>query len=160
MGGSSSSSNKTNTTNVTGQNAISGDNLGTAISGVNNSTINVESTDYGAIEQAFTMGRDLIAVTESMNLSNNQFAQSAIETNAVLAGTMLEEFSSSNSENLQMLAGLAGNQANQNAENLKAIKELAQFNKDGGQAKQSEMNLYLLFFIAAVLGFVTYKAVR
>ncbi|EPI2027258.1 chemotaxis protein, partial [Vibrio vulnificus] len=99
-------------------------------------------------------------VTESMNLSNNQFAQSAIETNAVLAGTMLEEFSSSNSENLQMLAGLAGNQANQNAENLKAIKELAQFNKDGGQAKQSEMNLYLLFFIAAVLGFVTYKAVR
>ncbi|NOH85904.1 hypothetical protein F0249_19135 [Vibrio sp. 03-59-1] len=42
------------TTNVSGQNAISGDNLGTAISGVNGSEINVNmtQTDHGAIEAA------------------------------------------------------------------------------------------------------------
>lgn len=48
------SSSTTNTTNVSGQNAISGDNLGTAISGVNGSEINVNmtQTDHGAIEAA------------------------------------------------------------------------------------------------------------
>ncbi|MGI2800812.1 hypothetical protein WAX87_01770 [Photobacterium damselae subsp. damselae] len=54
MGGdSSSSSSSTNvTTNTSGQNGISGDNTGAAISGVNNSTISVSTTDHGSIEMA------------------------------------------------------------------------------------------------------------
>ncbi|MDN3697780.1 chemotaxis protein [Vibrio cortegadensis] len=138
MGGKSKSSNKTQTTNVSGQNAISGDNLGTAISGVNDSTINVTATDHGAIQAA-----------ENMHEINTDFASG-----------VLEEYSSSNSENLQMMAGLAGNQATQNTKNINAMMELAKFNKDGGQSKQNSMNLYLMMFVAAVLGFVTYKAVK
>ena len=149
MGGKSKSSNKTTTTNVSGQNAISGDNLGTAISGVNGSTTNVQATDHGAVEGALMLGGEIVHVANAMHQTNTQFASG-----------VLEEFSASNSENLQMMAGLAGNQAAQNTQSLNAVMELAKFNQDGGQTKQSELNLYLLMFVAMVLGFVTYKAVR
>ena len=141
MGGKSSSKNSTTTTNVSGQNAISGDNLGTAISGVNNSTINVTATDYGAVEESFALG------------------QQAIEKTTDFASHALEEFSSSNSENLQMLAGLAGNQAAQNTQNLEALKELSKFKQDGGTNETNRMNMYVMLAIATILGFVTYKAV-
>lgn len=141
MGGKSSSKNSTTTTNVSGQNAISGDNLGTAISGVNNSTINVTATDYGAVEESFALG------------------QQAIEQTTDFANQALEEFSSSNSENLQMLAGLAGNQAAQNTKNLEALQALAKFKQDGGANESNRMNMYVMLAIAVILGFVTYKAV-
>lgn len=141
MGGKSSSKNSTTTTNVSGQNAISGDNLGTAISGVNNSTINVTATDYGAVEESFALG------------------QQAIEQTTDFANQALEEFSSSNSENLQMLAGLAGNQAAQNTKNLEALQALAKFKQDGGANESNRMNMYVMLAIAMILGFVTYKAV-
>ncbi len=44
MGGKSSSSNKTSTKNTSSQNAISGDNLGVALSGIEGSTINATVT--------------------------------------------------------------------------------------------------------------------
>ncbi|EGA69577.1 methyl-accepting chemotaxis protein [Vibrio sinaloensis DSM 21326] len=141
MGGKSSSKNSTTTTNVSGQNAISGDNLGTAISGVNNSTINVTATDYGAVEESFALG------------------QQAIEQTTDFANQALEEFSSSNSENLQMLAGLAGNQAAQNTKNLETLQALAKFKQDGGANESNRMNMYVMLAIAVILGFVTYKAV-
>lgn len=156
MGGKSKSSNKTQTTNVSGQNAISGDNLGTAISGVNGSTINVTATDHGAVDaglalgqEAFALGGEIIESAENMHQTNTNFAEG-----------VLEEYSATNSENLQMMAGLAGNQATQNTKNISAMMELAKFNKDGGQSTQNSMNLYLMMFVAAVLGFVTYKAVK
>ncbi len=49
MGGKSSSSNKTSTKNTSSQNAISGDNLGVALSGIEGSTINATVTDHGSI---------------------------------------------------------------------------------------------------------------
>ncbi|ERM57669.1 MULTISPECIES: hypothetical protein [Vibrio] len=160
MGGKSKSSSSSNTTNVTGQNAISGDNLGTAISGVNNSTINVESVDHGAVQGALKLGEEIIFSAESMHETNAEYLAKLNGQSMQFANASLEEYSATNSENLQMMAGLAGNQAAQNSENLGAVMELAKFNHDGGQSEQSEMNLYLMMFIAAVLGFVTYKAVR
>lgn len=56
MGGRSSSSNTTNTEQTNGQNAIQGDNLGVAVSGVSNSNINVTTTDHGAIHTAKDLG--------------------------------------------------------------------------------------------------------
>ncbi|NOH31383.1 hypothetical protein F0244_25005, partial [Vibrio mediterranei] len=51
-GGSSKSSNQTHNTNVSGTNAVSGDNLGVLVSGINNSTIKATMTDHGAIDTA------------------------------------------------------------------------------------------------------------
>lgn len=153
MGGKSKSSNSTKTSNVSGQNAISGDNLGTAISGINNSTLNVTSTDHGAIKGSLALGQTAIE-------STTEFATDALHMTSEFAHDTLEEFSATNSENLQMMAGLAGNQATQNAKNLGAVMELAKFKQDNGTNEQHKMNLYLVLFVAAILGFVTYKAVR
>ncbi|WP_050925317.1 hypothetical protein, partial [Vibrio harveyi] len=116
MGGKSSSSNKTSTKNTSSQNAISGDNLGVALSGIEGSTINATVTDHGSIEKSFNFAGD--ALDESLKLANGA----------------LKEYSSSNSENLQMIAGLAGNQAAQNTQNLDKLTELAKFKQDNGQS--------------------------
>ena len=54
-GGSSNSTNTTTTTNVSGTNAVSGDNLGVLLSGVNGSTVNIKATDHGAVRAAATV---------------------------------------------------------------------------------------------------------
>lgn len=84
MGGKSSSSSSTSTTNVSGQNAIDGDNLGTAISGVNNSTVNVTATDHGSVTKAFDFGN--AALDESL-----QFADSALDESLGFADNALDE---------------------------------------------------------------------
>ncbi len=108
MGGKSSSSNKTSTKNTSSQNAISGDNLGVALSGIEGSTINATVTDHGSIEKSFNFAGD--ALDESLKLANGA----------------LKEYSSSNSENLQMIAGLAGNQAAQNTQKLRQADRACQ----------------------------------
>ncbi|MGF1748238.1 chemotaxis protein [Vibrio cionasavignyae] len=153
MGGSSSSKSSSNTTNVSGQNAISGDNLGTAISGVNNSTISVTATDYGAIDKSYEFAGQ--ALDETMD-----FAGQALGESMGFAENALDEFSSANSENLQMLAGLSGSQAEQNTENISAMMELAKFNKDGGQSKLSQQQLILMAVVIVVIGLIAYKAVK
>ena len=153
MGGSSSSKSSSNTTNVSGQNAISGDNLGTAISGVNNSTISVTATDYGAIDKSYEFAGQ--ALDETMG-----FAGQALGESMGFAENALDEFSSANSENLQMLAGLSGSQAEQNTENISAMMELAKFNKDGGQSKLSQQQLVLTAIVIVVIGLIAYKAVK
>lgn len=63
-GGSSSSKNTTESTNTSGQNAISGDNLGVTIAGVNDSNIDVTMTDHGAMERAAELGE--LALTSNV----------------------------------------------------------------------------------------------
>ena len=164
MGGSSSSKSSSNTTNVSGQNAISGDNLGTAISGVNNSTISVTATDYGAIDKSYEFAGQ--ALDETMGFAGQaldntmDFAGQALGESMGFAENALDEFSSANSENLQMLAGLSGSQAEQNTENISAMMELAKFNKDGGQSKLSQQQLVLTAIVIVVIGLIAYKAVK
>lgn len=171
MGGRSSSSSSSNTTNVTGQNAIDGDNLGTAISGVNNSTVNVTATDHGSVGKAFEFGQsslDMVgnAFDESLGFADGVFddALGAVADNSertlIFAENALDEYSATNSENLQMVAGLAGNQAAQNSKNLNAMMELAKFNKDGGQSQTSKQQLILVGIIIVVMGVVAAKAVK
>ncbi|APP05809.1 chemotaxis protein [Vibrio harveyi] len=142
MGGKSSSSNKTSTKNTSSQNAISGDNLGVALSGIEGSTINATVTDHGSVAKSFEFAGD--ALDESLSLANGA----------------LKEFSSSNSENLQMIAGLAGNQAAQNTQNLDKLTELAKFKQDNGQSALNKQQLILMAIIVLVLGFVLFKAVQ
>lgn len=141
-GGSSKSSSTTNTTNVTGQNGIQGDNLGTAISGVNNSTITVTATDYGALERAHQLGE----------LSVNQMGE--------LSSEAIQAVSQNSQENLSMLAGLAGNQAAQNTENIEAMMELAKFNQDGGDTERSEIMSKNIAIGAAAAVAVAYMVTR
>ncbi|WP_172561246.1 chemotaxis protein [Vibrio parahaemolyticus] len=142
MGGKSSSSNKTSTKNTSSQNAISGDNLGVALSGIEGSTINATVTDHGSVKKSFNFAGD--ALDESLSLANGA----------------LKEYSSSNSENLQMIAGLAGNQAAQNTQNLDKLTELAKFKQDNGQSALNKQQLILMAIIVLVLGFVLFKAVQ
>ncbi|HHP0488392.1 TPA: chemotaxis protein [Vibrio harveyi] len=142
MGGKSSSSNKTSTKNTSSQNAISGDNLGVALSGIEGSTINATVTDHGSVAKSF------------------EFAGDALDESLKLANGALKEYSSSNSENLQMIAGLAGNQAAQNTQNLGKLTELAKFKQDNGQSALNKQQLILMAIIVLVLGFVLFKAVQ
>ncbi|CAK4070789.1 chemotaxis protein [Vibrio sp. MarTm2] len=142
MGGKSSSKNITSTSNVSGQNAISGNNLGTAISGVSDSTITVTATDHGAIEKSLL------------------FAESAMNGSLSFAGDALDDMSAANSENLQMLAGLAGNQAEQNKQSLDSIMELAKFKQDNGQSETRKEQIIMLVVIALILGAVAMMALK
>ncbi len=65
MGGKSSSSNKTSTKNTSSQNAISGDNLGVALSGIEGSTINATVTDHGSVEKSFNFAGDALDESSS-----------------------------------------------------------------------------------------------
>ncbi|MGR5324107.1 chemotaxis protein [Vibrio sp. DNB22_17_1] len=157
----SSSKNTSNTTNTSGQNAIEGDNLGVAISGVNNSTINATMTDHGAVDAAFELGGEMVESNERVTLEamdiNRDLAETAIDEVADFAGDSLKTYASTNSENLNMLAGLAGNQAAQNSKNLNAMMDLAKFKQDGGQVETSKMMLILAVVLVLILGFVMVK---
>ncbi|MDF2185460.1 hypothetical protein O1O06_11870 [Grimontia hollisae] len=80
MGGKSSSSNTTHTTNVvtSGQSHVDGDNTGVILSGVNNSRVSLSVTDHGAVSaalkamsetaaDAFGLGRDAIESNEAVS---------------------------------------------------------------------------------------------
>ncbi|WP_029788451.1 MULTISPECIES: hypothetical protein [Vibrio] len=157
----SKSTNTSNTTNTSGQNAIEGDNLGVAISGVNNSTLNATMTDHGAVNAALELGGEMVESHERITLevmdTNRDIAETAIDEVADFAGASLKTYASTNSENLNMLAGMAGSQAAQNSKNLESMMELAKFNKDGGQVETSKMMLALAIVLVLMLGFVMVK---
>jgi hypothetical protein len=152
MGGGGKTSSNSTSTSTSGQNAIQGDNLGNAISGVNDSTINVTSTDHGAIEKAAQLGE--LAMT-TLGSSTDK----ALDSVSSFAGSALNKYSASNSENLQMLAGLAGNQATQNEKNLEALAALSQSKADGGQVATSEQMTKAVMYVAvaAVAAFAITK---
>lgn len=131
MGGGGSSKSSKTSTNVSGQNAIQGDNLGASVAGVNNSTVNISTTDHGAIEKAAALGE--LAMTSVTDTSSK-----AMDSVSEFAGNALDTYSATNSENLQMMAGLAGNQATQNEKNITALTNLAKLNSNGGQVAANE----------------------
>ncbi|OAN11581.1 chemotaxis protein [Photobacterium jeanii] len=175
-GGSSSSSNTTTNTNTSGQNAIQGDNLGVAISGVNDSTVNVNMTDHGAMERAAELGELALnsntevstkametnakVTSDALNMGKDvvknamNFGEKALATNADVSKTAMKHVTTAHSENLQHLAGLAGNQAAQNTQNIKALKDLATMKVDGGQvatSKQMTITVGLVMLFLAVI---------
>lgn len=176
MGGKSKSSSNTTNNNTSGQVGIDGDNLGVALSGIANSTVNVTATDHGAVNAAFDMGGEMIAgmaqvsnnsllladntVSKTLDFSSEalesgfNFAGELVETNAKFADATLSKYSASNSENMQMLAGLSGSQAAQNSENLKMVMDLAKHKQDGGASVQSKQQLIAFVAVFLIAGFV------
>lgn len=157
-GGKSSSKNTTTSTNVSGQNAIQGDNLGVTISGVNDSNIDVTMTDHGAMERAAELGE--LALTSNVKAlgiaadlgSNAIDANKDIASDAIaLSRDTTKLVSNSHSENLQYVAGLAGNQAKQNTDNLETLKELAEMKIDGGQVATSKQMTIVVSVVAFLL---------
>ncbi|NOJ25737.1 hypothetical protein [Vibrio coralliilyticus] len=89
-GGSSSSSNTTQNTNVNGTNAVSGDNLGVLVSGVNKSTINVTATDHGAVKAASETAKASLEFGRDALKSNEKMIDSALESNEYAVGKALD----------------------------------------------------------------------
>lgn len=79
-GGKSSSKTSNNTTNVSGQNAIQGDNLGVTVSGINNSHLNLTTTDHGAVNGALEYGKTLTQRANSMFSESLDSLESSYES--------------------------------------------------------------------------------
>ena len=80
-GGSSNSTNTTTTTNVSGTNAVSGDNLGVLLSGVNGSTVNIKATDHGAVRAAATVTTKALDSNVAAIKEANELSREAVKTN-------------------------------------------------------------------------------
>ncbi len=159
-GGSSSSSNTTNTKNTSGQNAIQGDNLGVALSGVSDSEINVSMSDHGAIEAAKEMGELAMNNNADVTKTALDMGQTVAKDAIDLSRETSEVISNSHSESLQYVAGLAGSSAKQNAENLQTIKALADSTSNGGaSASNSAMTKVVGLVIAGAVVVSVAKAV-
>lgn len=165
MGGKSSSSSSSNTTNVTGQNAIDGDNLGTAISGVNNSTVNVTATDHGAVAKAFELGEksfefgesslDMVenAVGETLGFADSTvkeslgFAENALDESLGFADGVFDDalgaVSDSNERTLMFAENALDEYSATNSENLQMVAGLA-----GNQAEQNTKNISAMMELA------------
>ncbi|CCN85477.1 conserved hypothetical protein [Vibrio nigripulchritudo SFn27] len=157
-GGDQKSTSNTTTTNTSGQNAIQGDNLGTAISGVNDSTIMVSATDHGAIEAARELGE--LAINGNATVATNAIDMSEAVTKEAfdLSFQTSEMVSDAHSKNLQYIAGLAGSNAANQAENLKAVRELASKKMDGGAENQTK---YMVMGLGLLVGaFVVVNVIK
>ncbi len=150
-GGDQSTSSNTETTSTSGQNAIQGDNLGTAISGISDSTITVSATDHGAIEAARELGE--LAINGNSTVATNaiDMSEEVAEGAFDLSFQTSEMVSDAHSENLQYIAGLAGSNAANQAESLKAVRDLASKKMDGGAENQSK---YMVIGLGLLVGSV------
>lgn len=129
-GGESSSNSNTTTTNVSGQNGISGDNLGVSMAGVNNSDVSISMTDHGAVAAAAEMADVAFGAAESIGVealqANSDVSQAAIDaalqssSNALDANTevtgMAFDFGSDAMESAAELGAAAVQSANDAAE--------------------------------------------
>ncbi|EKO3579527.1 chemotaxis protein [Vibrio metschnikovii] len=154
MGGKSKSSSNTTNNNTSGQVGIDGDNLGVALSGIANSTVNVTATDHGAVNAAFDMGGEMIAGMTQVSNNSLLLADNTVSKTLDFSEEVIGKYSASNSENMQMLAGLSGSQAAQNSENLKAVMDLAKHKQDGGASVQSKQQLIAFVAVFLIAGFV------
>lgn len=88
-GGSTKSVNRTTNTNTSGSSAISGDNLGTVLSGVNvakGSSLNIRSTDHGAVKSAGDIAKAALLSNTSAVKEASDLGSKAIDANAETLG--------------------------------------------------------------------------
>ena len=104
-GGRTQSTNKTTNTNTSGSSAISGDNLGTVLAGVNmakGASINVRNTDHGAIKSAGDIAKQaLLSNTAAMKEASDLGAK-AIAANGETLGEAFDFGRSALKENSTM----------------------------------------------------------
>lgn len=158
MGGKSRSSSNTTNNNTSGQVGIDGDNLGVALSGIANSTVNVTATDHGAVNAAFDMGGEMIA--GMTQVSNNSllladstverglnFADSTLDRSFDFAGELVKSSNQFAGKALETNAEFAGSMLNEfsasNSENMQMLAGLS-----GSQAAQNSENLNAIMDLA------------
>ena len=141
-GGSSKSTNNTQTTSTSGQNGITGDNLGVTVAGVNNSSLDITMTDHGAIEKA----------TEMAELSMTTLGdgvERVLDSNTDVTTHAIDSVERSSSVNAQHLAAVASSAATQNAKSLETVAQLATTQSDGGQIETTQQ---IVKAVAIVVG--------
>jgi len=89
-GGRTESTNQTTNTNTSGSSAISGDNLGTVLSGVNNSSVNINSTDHGAVKSAGEIAKAALLSNQFAMKEASNLGAKAIDENGKSLGKALD----------------------------------------------------------------------
>ncbi|CAM3793676.1 hypothetical protein [Vibrio aquimaris] len=141
-GGSSSSRSSTQNTNVNGTSAISGDNLGVVLSGINGSSINVTATDHGAMKTAENMAKAAMASnTEAMKQASNLSSEAIKSNERVIDKSFdfgeksLNAVSKTNSEAIDAMKVLAA-QSSENTRTALKVAEKAKTHEQTGTAPQ------------------------
>ncbi|MDC5702959.1 hypothetical protein [Vibrio europaeus] len=141
-GGSSSSANTTETTNTNGTSAVSGDNLGVMISGVNGNIGSVTMTDHGSTKAAENIAKEAIASnTEAMKQAGNLGSEAlkanekAIEHSLNFGEKSLDAVSQTNSEAIDAVKALAA-QSSENTRTALKVAEMAKTHEQTGTAPQ------------------------
>lgn len=141
-GGSSSSENKTQTTNTNGTSAVSGDNLGVMISGVNGNIGSVTMTDHGSTKAAENIAKEAIASnTEAMKQAGNLGSEAlkanekAVEHSLNFGEKSLDAVSKTNSEAIEAVKALAA-QSSENTRTALKVAEMAKTHEQTGTAPQ------------------------
>lgn len=172
MGGKSSSKSDaktvTTTTNKSNSQGIGGDNNGFALSGIENSDINLSMTDHGAMavagemaEEAFNFGTDTLDfaannVNDSFRFGENalegalSFGESALEANAGLSEYTIGANTSLSEHAIDSIKSMAGQQT----ETTKAAIAMANAAKGREQTGENESNNELLKNISLMVGIV------
>ncbi|WP_337969032.1 hypothetical protein [Vibrio pectenicida] len=141
-GGSSSSKNTTQTTNTNGTSAVSGDNLGVMISGVNGNIGSVTMTDHGAMKAAENMAKAAMASnTEAMKQAGNLSSEAIKSNERVIDKSFdfgeksLNAVSKTNSEAIDAMKVLAA-QSSENTRTALKVAEKAKTHEQTGTAPQ------------------------
>ena len=129
-GGRSSSSSRTVTTNVNGTSAVSGDNLGVMLSGVNGNIGSITATDHGAVNAAKN-------IAESALASNNE----AMQTNERITNKSIEAVSATNSEAIEAVKSLAAQSSENTRTALKAVEAAKTNEQMGGMPELTKVAL-------------------
>lgn len=135
MGRSSSSSASSNKTVVNTHNyALQGDNVGVAVMGSHNT---VTTTDHGAVEAAFELGKQSLFTADAALTSALAFGEGIFDDSMGAVSELTDK-------HIQGLNDLTQAQASQNQEQVEAIKQLAENVQTGGEAVIAETSKNML----------------
>lgn len=165
MGGHTKSSNTTNNTNVSGGNtAMSGDNLGVVLSGINGDVGDITMTDHGAVKGALESNQKAIAEAAKVGMeavkSNSDVSKASIQ-----AGTeSLKEALNFGAKSIDSVdKNSAGNRAllktlsEQSGASARSAIALADKTIERGQVGDSG-NMTKIAIIAAIVGGIVITA--
>ncbi|KJY93965.1 hypothetical protein TW84_01590 [Vibrio neptunius] len=168
-GGSSSSSNTTQTTNVSGTNAVSGDNLGVLLSGVNGSTVNVTATDHGAVKAASNMaessldfGRDALksnenAVHEALKMGGESlsksfsFGEESMKNAMSISRESLDKMENTSKGAIDAVKSMAA-KSSENARTAIAMADKAKAHEQTGNAPEMTKIVYGVLIVMTIGG--------
>lgn len=150
MGGGKTNSNTnttTTTTNTSGSNAAQGDNLGTMISGVNNSTINTTVTDHGAVSGSLNFAGDVV---ESALESNSNVIEAAIKSNDNANNNIVDVANTA----MSTVKDSASQMAINAKESMNFAKEMATTTITGGSSEGQKQIAMVVVGCVVVIGVV------